>query len=639
LRDRLDPEQCGFSVIAVKDRGLEASRGSTDFGEYFVYFSFFLIAAAVLLSALFFRLGVEQRLREIGTLQAVGFPHGILLRVFLLEGALLSVGGALLGLFGSIGYGWLLVHGLRSWWVGAVGTRRLDLYVSWLDLTLGAAVGILASLATVALTLRGLQQNSTRALLAGILEPPSARRRRARTFGITALAASLAACLVLLGSTSGRMSDVGGYFGAGLLLLVSSLSLVSSFLRRAHPGSVAGHGWPALFRLAVRNTMHRPGRSVICAALIAVATFVIVSVEAFRKDARSLSLEATSGTGGYALLAQSALPIIHDPNSAAGREALGMPDSGLPVLGQAKFVSFRLRPGDDVSCLNLYAPQEPRILGAPHSFLAGARFAFQDSMASTAAEERNPWLLLESGVRDDVIPAIGDANTIRYILHLEVGSELTLRRNHGVPVRLRLVAALRDSLFQGELLISEANFLRLFPEQEGFRFFLLDVPPDRQASLARALEDHLADWGFSVESSLERLDSYHRVENTYLSTFQALGTLGLVLGTVGLATILLRNVLERRKELALLRAVGYRRRVLSGIIVGENLVLLVAGSLCGACCALVAILPALHTRGVPFPAAKVGLMLLSVVLFGLTSSVLAVLAALRSPLLDALRSE
>jgi hypothetical protein len=302
-------------------------------------------------------------------------------------------------------------------------------------------------------------------------------------------------------------------------------------------------------------------------------------------------------------------------------------------------VPFRVRPGDDVSCLNLYAPQEPRILGAPRSFLQGARFSFQDSLASTPTLEQNPWLLLESEVQDGAIPAIGDANTIQYILHLGVGRDLTLQQRDGTQIRLRLVAALRGSLFQGELLISEENFLRAFPEQQGFRFFLIDAPPDQSKSVVQILEERLADWGFGTESSLERLAAYHRVENTYLSTFQSLGGLGLLLGTVGLATVLLRNVLERRRELALLRAVGYRRKILSGIIVSENLMMLVWGLGCGTICALLAILPALNARGVDFPAVMIGIILAAVLVVGLAASYLAVLTAFRPPLLNTLRSE
>ena len=639
LCSRLDPELAGFAVSAVKKHGLDAARGSTDFGEYFVYFGFFLIAAAILLSALFFRLGIEQRVREIGVLQAMGFPMRTLQRIFLLEGAILSVGGSLFGLLGAIGYGGLLILGLRTWWVGAVGTRRLSLHVSWADLGLGAAAGILASLGIIAWTLRGLRRNSPRALLAGVLESRSVRSQRTRVLGIVSSVTLLAATLMLLGSAIKKIPDVEGFFGAGFLLLVSILSLTSLYLRRNHPRPISGHGWRAFFRLGTRNAMHRPGRSLLCVALIASATFIIVSVEAFRKDPQNVSLEPASGTGGYPLLATSALSIIYDPNSTAGREALGIPESEVQELAQVKFMPFRERPGDDASCLNLYAPQEPRILGASHSFLAAARFSFQDSLASSPEQRKNPWLLLEAASQDGTIPAIGDANTIQYILHLALGRELTVRGSSGAPVRLRLVAALRDSILQGELVISETNFLRAFPEQEGYRFFLLDVPLSKAASLAQPLMEQLADWGFNVESSRDRLAAYHRVENTYLSTFQSLGALGLILGTAGLATVLLRNVLERRQELALLRAVGYRRQILSVIIVAENAVLMICGLACGTICALLAILPALHARGNPFPIAMVGFILIAVLIVGLTSSFLAVIAAFRSPLLAALRSE
>ncbi len=212
-----------------------------------------------------------------------------------------------------------------------------------------------------------------------------------------------------------------------------------------------------------------------------------------------------------------------------------------------------------------------------------------------------------------------------------------MRGRGGQPVRLRLVAALRDSIFQGGLLISDAAFLKAFPEQEGFRFFLLDTRQAPAESVMRGLEERLADWGFSVESTRNRLAAYHQVENTYLSTFQSLGALGLILGSVGLATVLLRNVLERRRELALLRAVGYRRQILSGIVLTENLLLLICGLACGAACALLAIIPALRTRGMAFPAAMTGVILCGVLAVGLISSLLAVIAAFRSPLLEALR--
>jgi putative ABC transport system permease protein len=638
IRARIRPESAGFSVNAVKQRGIEASRGSTDFGAYFLYFSFFLIAAALLLAALFFRLGIEQRVREIGTLQALGFPVAGIRNMFFYEGSALAVAGSLLGLLGAVAYGAVLMAGLRTWWIGAVGTRRLLLHVSWMELLLGAASGMVIAPAVIAWTLRGLHRNSPRALLSGVVESKAARVRRVRLLAITSGTAFAGALLLLPASAFHKIPDVAGFFGSGLLMLVALLCLTALRLRRSRGATISGRGIRAWFHLGARSASHRPGRSLLCVALIAAATFIVVSVEAFRQDPSSVSLARQSGTGGYPLVAESALPVIYDPNSAAGREALSIPPALVPELAAVRFVSFRERPGDDASCLNLYSPQEPRILGAPHSFITEGRFAFAAAAAS-APERANPWLLLESALPDGAIPAIGDANAIQYILHRAVGDEIVVRGSGGEPVRLRLMAALRDSVLQGELLISEANFLRAFPDREGYRFFLLDVPPANADALIRPLMDRLADWGFQAESTRARLASYHRVENTYLSTFQALGALGLVLGTVGLATVLLRNVLERRQELALLRAIGYRRRVLATVIVAENAVLMGLGLACGTVCALLAIAPALVARGRTFPVVLAAVILFAVLFAGLASSILAVIAALRAPLLASLRSE
>jgi ABC-type lipoprotein release transport system permease subunit len=641
LRARLDPEQAGISIQAVKAAGLEASRGTTDFGEYFLYFSFFLIAAAVLLAALFFRLGVEGRVREIGTLRAVGFSQAAIRRVFLIEAAGLAAIGSLLGVAGSLGFAGLLVTGLRTWWIGAVGTSLIALHPTGSSLGIGFAAGIAMALAAAAWTLRGLGASSPRSLLSGVLEPPHRRARRARVLRIFAPAAAAGAAVLVGAALAGRIPAAAGFFGSGVLLLASLLAGAALLLRREHPPALAGGASLLALRFGLRNATFRPGRSLLCAALIASATFIIVSIEAFRHDPRDRSLDPRGGMGGYALFARAVVPLVHDLNSAAGQEGAGLSSQEAAALAGARFTPFRVRAGDDTSCLNLFAPREPRILGAPSAFLAAGRFSFSSSLAGAGAAEarRNPWLLLEQRDPAGAVPAAADANTLEYVLHRKLGDEITVTGSGGRPVRLRLVAALRDSIFQGELVVSEASFLRAFPDEEGFAFLLIEAPPERIETVTRALEEGLADFGVDVGSTLERLAEFHRVENTYLSTFQSLGGLGLVLGTVGLATVLLRNVLERRSELALLRAVGYRRAALSAMILAENLVLLAVGLGSGVLAALVAILPAMRTRGLPPSVLSVGVLLGIVLLVGLASSALAVAAAFRQPLVPALRNE
>jgi ABC-type antimicrobial peptide transport system permease subunit len=645
LRKGLDPALMGFQIVAVRDQGQQASRGATDFGEYFLYFSFFLVAAALMLTTLFFKLGIEQRAREIGTLQAIGFSDSGIRRLFLVEGTLLAGIGSLLGLGGAIAYAALLMYGLRTWWVGAVGTTDLQLHVSWLWLVVGAAGGVLAALVCIYFTLRRLGRSSTRGLLAGSITGEDFSRKDAKVqrkilssfASLREIFLSIAGiALLVLGATK-IIPQAAGFFGGGVVLLVAAITFISRWLNRPSSSYIHGAGWWTIARLGFRNATYRPGRTVLCITLIAAAAFIIVAVDSFRRSGVSAA-DRKSGTGGYPLLAESLLPVVHDPNTPDGRESLNL-DTDEATLKNLSFVNLRVRPGDDTSCLNLYQPRNPKIVAPPESFIRDNRFTFQSSLAASSEEKNNPWLLLERELDDGAVPVIGDANSLTYVLHLKVGDEMTVDHANG-PLKLRIVAALSDSIFQSELLMSEKNFLRLFPSEEGYRMFLVDVPNREQAAaVSTVLEERLSDFGFDAVSTDERLANFHRVENTYLSTFQMLGGLGLALGTLGMAAVLLRNVFERRKELALLRAVGYNSSHFAAMVITENVLMLTLGLAVGFVCALLAIAPVLFERGGRLPNISLGLLLLAVLLSGAIASLVATLAALRSPLLPSLRAE
>jgi hypothetical protein len=445
--------------------------------------------------------------------------------------------------------------------------------------------------------------------------------------------------LMVLAATR-AIGQVAGFFGAGTLLLIALLLFQSVWLRREQRRSLGGNGWWPVTLLGIRNTSYRPARSVLCIALIASAVFIIVSVDSFRHRTGSETLDRRSGTGGYPLLADSLLPLVKDPNSPEGREDLNLRDDNPePALTGVTLTRFRVRPGDDTSCLNLYQPRNPKIIAATSDFIRSSRFSFQSSLANTSQETQNPWLLLNRDFPDGAVPVIADANSLAYVLHSKLGDDFVMQ-NGDRQIKLRIVGALADSLFQSELLMSEAHFTRLFPDEQGYRFFLIDLPrQDRSAAVTAALEDRLSDYGFDVQPTAERLANFHRVENTYLSTFQMLGGLGLLLGTIGLSAILLRNVLERRRELALMRAVGYNPEHFTLMIVAENLVLLLAGLLTGIFCAVLAISPVLVTRHGSFSNPSLGLLLLGVLVSGLAASIVATWATLRAPLLASLRAE
>ncbi|HWN98141.1 MAG TPA: FtsX-like permease family protein, partial [Blastocatellia bacterium] len=365
LREALEPAEMGLSIQPVRIEGLEASHGATDFGEYFVYFSFFLVMGALLLASLFFKLGIEQRLREIGTLRAVGFSGSVVRSLFLREGVVLASVGSLLGIIGAVGYGELMMYGLRTWWMGAVGTTMLNLHVSWLSLAIGGVGGIVIALLCIVWTLKGLALASPRSLLSGSLDAATddSLRRKSRSPRIVAITCAIAALLLLIGASLNLIGKTVGFFGAGTLLLTALLCCEYGWLRRNARSAIKGRGsWP-VSKLGFRNASYRPGRSVLCIALIASAAFIIVAVDAFKRGGADSTADKKSGAGGFPLLAESLLPLYHDPNTSEGRDALNIaPQKGFDP-GSISFTGFRVRPGDDASCLNLYEPRNPRILG------------------------------------------------------------------------------------------------------------------------------------------------------------------------------------------------------------------------------------------------------------------------------------
>ncbi|HET9704791.1 MAG TPA: FtsX-like permease family protein [Vicinamibacterales bacterium] len=632
----VDPIIAGFTARHVRNDAVAAAQGTTDFGEYFLYFSFFLVVSALLLAYLFFAVGLEQRTTEVGLLSSVGFSPAAIRRAFVREGAILTAIGAAIGAVAAVGYGAAIMFGLRTWWVGAVGTTALELHVAPEWIAAGVIGAAISGLAALWAGVRAMSRRSARSLLKGdadVRTPASAAATKIAAVALIVLGVGLVGA-----AGSGAINATAGFFGAGGAWLVGGLCAASALLRRHRASAALGHGQAAVMRLGLRHTSARPARSVLSLALIAFACFVLVSVGAFRKDVSVTPGDRASGVGGYSLIAESVAPLMHDPNTSQGRSDL-LFESTDPLLARTAITRFRLRPGDETSCLTLYRPTNPRIIAPEPRFFDEPRFSFASSLASSPEEMANPWQLLNRTFDDGAIPAIADQTTLMYVLHLAVGDDFVFKPDGHTDVRLRIVGALADSVLQSELMIGEAAFVRLFPRHEGYRIWMIAAAPGDMAALTTQLEDRLSDFGLDVTSTQERWASYHQVENTYLATFQALGSLGLLLGTIGLGAVLARNVLERRRELGLLSAIGYGPSNLRAMVMSEGLALVVGGLLLGATCALVAILPALRDRAQSLPLGSLSLLLVAVVVTGAAASLLAVRIVTRMRVLDAIKSE
>jgi hypothetical protein len=455
-------------------------------------------------------------------------------------------------------------------------------------------------------------------------------------FGFLALALGLVGWALM----TGEMTNAGIFFGAGALVLLSGLTAMSWWLTR---NSIMQTGTTRALHLTVpllivRGLARRRSRSVATAALLACGAFLIFSIGVFRLDATRDATARSAGTGGFALIGESTVPVVKDLNTTAGREFFALDDNRMENV---TLVPFRVRQGDEASCLNLNRAQTPRLMGVDPDAMKG-RFTF--AKAAKGLNRAEGWHLLQSQIGNpesgmEEVPAIGDLNSIVYAMGKGVGETIDYEDDRGRRFKVRIVGAVANSILQGNLVIDEEAFMRQFPQQGGHNYFLIDAPSGQADAVASLLSRSMEDYGMEVTPTTRRLEAFNAVQNTYLGTFQIIGGLGLLLGSAGLGIVVMRNVLERRGDLAVLVAVGFRRQRVARLILAEHAGLLGLGLAIGLAAAALAVLPTLLAPGAQIPYASIVPTLLGVLLNGLIWTGIASRMATRGNLLAALRNE
>lgn len=631
ILDRLHPTMLNLSFISVRNQGENAANNMVDFGELFLSLSFFIIAAGILLTLLIYALNLENRNQETGILKGLGFTNRKILSIRFLESLPTVILGGILGGLVGIVYNQVIIWGLNSVWQDVVRTNMIQLHVQTQTLLIGALSGMFIALLSIYFVSKKNLKKSVVGLIRNTEIKSNSKKKKKRSLLITVFSFIISISIAVYAFASLEILNAELLMSSGGLLMIACFAAFYYFLiikDEKNSKSV-----PTIIELAIKNAARNKGRSLTTVVLLALGCFSVMITGANRKTFVDVENSVQSGTGAYNYWIESTLPILYDINTDQGKDKLGL--SIEFANDTAEFVQFRSLAGDDASCLNLNQVQRPRILGF-ESEKFDARSAFSFASLQESVDENHPWLALSKDYGDDVIPAIADQTVIIWGLKKAVGDTLMYTNEFGKPIKLLLIGGLNNSIFQGNILISDENFQKHYPSVSGSKLILADFKNDKQVQI---IEDDLEDYGLITQKSNERLAAFYSVENTYLNMFMLLGALGVMIGTIGLGIVLLRNMIERKKELALMKALGFEQKSILKLILVENLFLLVVGILSGILAAAVGMLPSILSDAFSMPIGFVLQVMLAIFIFALISIYIPAKLAMKQNLIESLKEE
>jgi putative ABC transport system permease protein len=495
----------------------------------------------------------------------------------------------------------------------------------------GMFSGLLITILTLVFSIRKQAKRPVTELQSGITVPKTHKINRSLVVAIITLISSL--CLILFIGLGQGTRATTVFFISGFLILGCCISFTSYFIDRLSTKSPTEEF--TLGQIGLSNVVRRKSRSLLLVGLLSSGLFIIFTVGANRHGEIQDPFNRSSGTGGFSLFGQTDLPLLYDLNTQKAKDFYGLNEIS---KWSVNFVPIRVHAGDDASCLNLNRVSAPQLIGLDPSSLE-KREAFTFSSRAEGMDKDKFWSLLDQNLSEEVLPGIADETVIIWGLGKSVGDTITYFDENGNRFYVKLIACLANSIFQGNIIISEKHLIQKFPSSGGYRMLLIDAPKSETDSLSMHLSWALQDLGIEIIPAAKRLQVFNQVENTYLSIFLILGGFGLILGTIGIGIVVTRNVLERRGELGLLKAIGFDSKKIQKILQTEHIFLLITGSLGGLVASLLAVLPALLTPGNAIPYITLTTVFLVILANGLIWTQLAISITTRGNLLSALRDE
>jgi ABC-type antimicrobial peptide transport system permease subunit len=608
IEKNINPENLNLQFRNIQAEASGAVNNALDFGSLFLSLSFFVIFAGILLIVLLQKLSMESRRSELGVLSSLGFSKNKIQSLRITEASIIIIIGAVFGSLLGILYNYITIHALNSVWNDAINSEYLKINIQEQTIILGSLIGTVISISVVSWIInRHLKQNLLGNLTGNNSMLSSTKKRLLiGTIGFILTLSSLSATVYF--SLSGSINQTSMFLSCGGGLLLGLICIYSYLISSTKTnGNISSTN-----TLALKNLKRNKSRSVSVVSMLAIGVFTIVVTGANKKTFTNAENQLSGGTGGFEFWAEMSIPYLEKLSDSSVLEKIGLEDYYL----KSDFFQLKRISGDDASCLNLHQIQQAQLLGIDvDDFII--RNAFSIARSNNEEINKSFWEILNLELSTNMYPAIADQTVIDWGLQKKIGDTLFYKDEHGNSIGFILMAGLKSSIFQGNLLVNQSVLEKHFPSKSGSGILLVDSKAENPEQLSKNLNRGLRSQGIEISKTSVRLAEFNRVTNTYLSVFLILGGLGVLIALVGFGIIIYRNLLERDEEIKYLSAIGFERKRIKKLLYREHTILLLTGTLIGILSAITGILPSLFSTSYDLEYTTIAVLLISVLISGL----------------------
>src|SRR6266496_3849454 len=637
----------GPSVEKAKQRLLDAAKASGDsLGSFFLFIGSFSIIAGVLLLVNIFVMLAEERKSELGMLRAIGMKRSRLVRSFVIEGTVYALVASLVGIVVGIGVGRAVVivaARIFNSFSAEEGGLALAFHVTLISIINGFAVGFLIAFLTVAITSMRISRIN---VIAAIRDLPTQGERRLRwrwVIASTILAVVFAAAAVpaiaasqgigtylypalavlswgLAANTVRPEVLQGGstvtFVILGTMLTFSAVFLVSQnqdiitrplrpFMVRSTPGGLAS-------RLAIAYPVARRFRTgaILIMYSLVVFTLVLITVLGGLINA-TVDNEVANASGGFAVRADfnPANPVPDPARTLTSGRFAGRVDATVPLLVSG---------GKVTNLASLSKPVDCIVVGADLAIAEAGLYPLTKRLAGLG-DDRAAWKAVMADRRYVILDQFlgstgGGPSSVTY----KPGDTLTLTDPATGKAEQKTIAGILKSgggfygiagtNFTSPTIMSATAAREQFGSQAKLTSLLLKPAPGvSDATLAADLQGQFLPQSLVATQVRQTVEKNFVATRSFFQLMQGFLALGLLVGIAGLGVVMVRAVRERRRNIGVLRALGFPARTVQRAFLTESSFVALEGIVLGTALSIVTSYllfqndPSFQGTGVGFP--------------------------------------